>query len=450
MDFNFDDAVKAGGEILKDVESAVVSGDYSNLSSKVQGHVRSAADSISSEIKRTASDTARKYTGSWTHTGSGPRSSSERGSSLHPKRASEYGRDIRNRKDTDSDKAEMTPFLAGRKRADSSKLKRIAGIIGMVYGGLILLPNFIRMIVGIASGSGIFDSIISAGLGAVVLVLSILVFRKGMREQELSAAFSKYSKLIGDSEFFSVSDLAALTGSTAEEVEKTLSDMIESGYLPNAVFDRNRTTLLLTDTAIEQYRQAEKAYLDRIKNEQAQAAPADAKEDPESAAYSEEVRELLAEGQSYITHVRNVNDIIPDDQIMSDKLYRLENIMNRIFAQVRKDASSAKNLRRFMDYYLPTITKLLDAYVELDRQDLQSGNIAGPKREIEETMDTVNDAFEELLDSMFQNMAWDISSDISVMKTMMKQDGLTGEKVSSGKKEKVMVEAHGPETGGQL
>ena len=42
-------------------------------------------------------------------------------------------------------------------------------------------------------------------------------------------------------------------------------------------------------------------------------------------------------------------------------------------------------------------------------------------------MDTINMAFESLLDSLFQDMAWDISSDISVMKTMMAQDGLTVE-----------------------
>ena len=36
-----------------------------------------------------------------------------------------------------------------------------------------------------------------------------------------------------------------------------------------------------------------------------------------------------------------------------------------------------------------------------------------------------NDAFEKLLDSLFEDVAWDISSDISVMKTMMAQDGLT-------------------------
>ena len=80
-----------------------------------------------------------------------------------------------------------------------------------------------------------------------------------------------------------------------------------------------------------------------------------------------------------------------------------------------------------MNYYLPTTKKLLDAYVELDKQAGQGENVQQTKAEISTAMDTINEAFEKLLDSMFQDMAWDISSDISVMKTMMAQDGLTTE-----------------------
>ena len=80
-----------------------------------------------------------------------------------------------------------------------------------------------------------------------------------------------------------------------------------------------------------------------------------------------------------------------------------------------------------MNYYLPTTKKLLEAYVELDRQTVQGENVQQTKNEIDSAMDTINEAFEKLLDSMFQDMAWDISSDISVMKTMMAQDGLTGD-----------------------
>ena len=78
-----------------------------------------------------------------------------------------------------------------------------------------------------------------------------------------------------------------------------------------------------------------------------------------------------------------------------------------------------------MNYYLPTTKKLLEAYVELDRQVSPGENVQQTKKEIDSAMDTINEAFEKLLDSMFQDMAWDISSDISVMKSMMAQDGLT-------------------------
>ena len=54
---------------------------------------------------------------------------------------------------------------------------------------------------------------------------------------------------------------------------------------------------------------------------------------------------------------------------------------------------------------------------------------AALRREIREALGTINEAFDRLLDSLFQDMAWDISSDISVMKTMMAQDGLTGQRI---------------------
>lgn len=37
----------------------------------------------------------------------------------------------------------------------------------------------------------------------------------------------------------------------------------------------------------------------------------------------------------------------------------------------------------------------------------------------------MNIAFEKLLDDLFQETAWDVSSDISVLKTMLAQEGLT-------------------------
>ena len=67
----------------------------------------------------------------------------------------------------------------------------------------------------------------------------------------------------------------------------------------------------------------------------------------------------------------------------------------------------------------------MDAYRKLDDQTVQGENISSAKREIEGTMDTINLAFENLLDDLFQDMAMDISTDISVLETMLAQEGLT-------------------------
>ena len=61
----------------------------------------------------------------------------------------------------------------------------------------------------------------------------------------------------------------------------------------------------------------------------------------------------------------------------------------------------------------------------MDRQPVQGENISASKREIEDTIDTLNVAFEKILDSIFRDTAWDVSTDISVLHTVLAQEGLT-------------------------
>lgn len=140
---------------------------------------------------------------------------------------------------------------------------------------------------------------------------------------------------------------------------------------------------------------------------------------------SQECREIVEEGLRYVRHIRECNDRLPGEEI-SEKLDRLELVVTRIFREVAKNPDNAGDLKKMMSYYLPTTSKLLDAYCELDGQPVKGQNIEGTKQEIESALDTINTAFENLLDSMFQDAAWDISSDISVLNTMLAQEGLTG------------------------
>ena len=64
------------------------------------------------------------------------------------------------------------------------------------------------------------------------------------------------------------------------------------------------------------------------------------------------------------------------------------------------------DLHKFMDYYLPTTMKLLKAYEELDKQDVEGENIKTAKQEIENTLDTINTALRICWDSFYKDTAW--------------------------------------------
>ena len=136
----------------------------------------------------------------------------------------------------------------------------------------------------------------------------------------------------------------------------------------------------------------------------------------------------MEDGSFYIKHIHECNDAIPGES-MSQKLETLENIMKRIFEQLKKSPESCEDLQKLMKYYLPTTTKLIDAYRDMDAHpSYGSNNIESTKKEIEDTLDIINDAFAKMLDDMFEDTAWDISADISTMKTMLAKEGLTGER----------------------
>ena len=218
-------------------------------------------------------------------------------------------------------------------------------------------------------------------------------------------------------------ELAQKLGKTPEYIVKDLKDMMARRMFLQGHLDKQNKCFMITDHAYDQYCLAQKSLEEREAQAKADAAKM---ADPK---YSEEVRQMLIEGKRYVKHIRECNDAIPGAEI-SAKISRLELIVSRIFAQVEKDPTLAPELHQFMNYYLPTTQKLLDVYRELDTQPVQGQNISDTKKEIEATLDTINQAFENLLDSCYKDTAWDVSTDISILNTMLANEGLTGDELS--------------------
>ena len=170
--------------------------------------------------------------------------------------------------------------------------------------------------------------------------------------------------------------------------------------------------------------------------EKAAKAGPEAKAEPKAAAEPEpkpmrpstgdaELDKILDERDMAISEMRRLNDAIADEKI-SAQIDHLEDVTGKIIDHVVEHPQKKSQITRFLNYYLPTTLKLLNAYDRMDAAGISGVNIDGTKGKIETMMDTVVAAFDKQLDALFGDVALDISTDITVMENLLAQEGLSG------------------------
>lgn len=144
----------------------------------------------------------------------------------------------------------------------------------------------------------------------------------------------------------------------------------------------------------------------------------------EKSTGNAELDKMIKDGNLAIAEMKRLNESIKDEKISAD-IERLEDLSAKIFAQVKADPTKLPQIRKFMNYYLPTTLKLLNAYDRMDAQGVSGGNIGGTMQRVESMMGTIVTAFEKQLDMLFGSEALDISADITVLENMMRSEGLS-------------------------
>ena len=147
------------------------------------------------------------------------------------------------------------------------------------------------------------------------------------------------------------------------------------------------------------------------------------KEEPVSTGNAE-LDKVMADGEKAFNELRRLDDNIEDEKISAD-IVRLEKTTRAIFEQVKAEPEKLPGIRKLMDYYLPTTLKLLNAYDRMSATGVSGENIDGTLVKVEGMMRNIVAAFEKQLDSLFGADALDISTDITVLETMMAREGLT-------------------------
>ncbi|MCD8365129.1 MAG: 5-bromo-4-chloroindolyl phosphate hydrolysis family protein [Clostridiales bacterium] len=403
-----------GRQILDTVDYAIRYGDFSNLSRSIGDIINNTIDAATGRRasgRRTSYD--GNYDGDFSYSGAsyGGNASAQRpGGSGGAARPTVYLFD---------------PHPKGKA---ISIIMCAGGCLATFIFGILFLA---LLILALTDPLVIVGAVVFGALTALFLAVAV----RGTRMLRFLNRYQAYIRMFRQRWNVPIRELADRVGKSIEFTVRDLQKMIDRRLFYQAHIDREQNYFILSDETYEAYRVAQQNYAEKARQQEREREQQNQREQEAQKADSDlppESVELIRKGQDYIRHIHESNEAIPGEEI-SEKLDHMERVVTRIFDVVRAHPEVAQDLNKLMSYYLPTTQKLLDAYRELDSQPVAGEHISSTKREIEDTIDTLNTAFEKLLDSLFENRAWDISSDISVLHTILAQDGLKEDGLHSRK-----------------
>ncbi len=406
---------------------------YSNLGSEISDMVQKAIESqdfsqLSTEIQKTVGTIAENIVFSVTDEGKADCRPDYMKNAQHKMEAAQNpwkgsARQTQSvQMSAESTRQELySPGGSGRLKGYFLFTLGIAGILGCMAGVLTLV--IASKITGVVlTVPEVVLLLMAAGFGCMSW--------KGSGTLKQIKKFKNYVKKIGKRSSIPLEELASASGRSEKEVTKDIQDMLQNNMFLQGHLDLDEKKLFVTDSAYQTFLQEKK----EKQNQQALEASKRAREEKETAELPPEVRKLITDGKNYIEKIRKSNDAISDEEV-SQKLYDLEIVTRKIFEYVKDHPECADDTKKLMKYYLPTTIKLLDSYEKLTEEELegqhpeQLNNIAKSKKEIEDTLDTLNQAFAKLFDNLYQDTSMDITADISVLHTLLAQEGLTGKKI---------------------
>ena len=407
MSENFDELGELGDRIKEIIDTAVSTKDYRQMTEDIKQTVGQTINSAVNSAVDSGSEAIKNGLNSMF--GSGNPEYHNKTKEFEERRRREREQERKKQEEEKAKECMLTLY-------DRNTGGRMKGMMLAISGGILASGMGLGTLVLSVFGTvGHMSSLVLGGtcfLAAGALA-GVGLLTGGIKKLGKLERFQKYIGTLGTHTYCNFEQLSAAVGKPVKFVKKDVKKMISDGWFRQGHIDAQETCLITSNETYQQYTQTAKA-LEEKKQE----------EERRQADLSPEVQEVLDKGNEFLDKIHKSNDAIPGEEI-SAKISRMELIVEKIFERAQKHPEIIPDLKKMMNYYLPMTVKLLDAYEEMDRMPVQGENIQSSKKEIEDTLDTLNQAFEKLLDYVFQDTAWDVSSDISVLHTLLAQEGLT-------------------------
>ncbi|CEH36020.1 5-bromo-4-chloroindolyl phosphate hydrolysis family protein [Romboutsia lituseburensis] len=315
-------------------------------------------------------------------------------------------------------KNDVSAYISKRPSGSISGILYILfGVIGsLVFGFSVITTLVFKMLF---SSVVIISSNIILGVVFLFFAVSLGMLLRGMTLRKRVKRFKKYVRFIDDNSYFLISDLAKFAKEKESFVIKDLNKMIGLGMFLEGHIDEEKTYFMLNNEVYSDYLNLKKQQIAKeIDNEKSNEEIYNSEK--------EEKESIIRVGRSYIEQIKQIRNDLYKEEI-AIKLDKLGNIANQILNQIEKNPKKIQEVNKFINHYLPITIKLINSYKDINNQLIKGENIENAKIEIEKSIDLINTAFENLLDDLFEDVVLDVSTDISVLKTLFKQEGLVEE-----------------------
>ncbi len=395
-----------GDQIKNSVLEALSTGDFTGLSDSITKSVNVVIGDVGDHISRAAYTAANSA-----QTGARNAAAAATAKRFHDEQAARIQRNKELR--AAAVKRNLQRVRYNDAGAFSSILRIVFGSSIAFFFGIVFL--------------GAMVSFTMAELGPVVFValMTLLggwMIYSGISTRKMLGFARRLKELVKDKFYVSLKDVESATGLDHKTTVRNVKKVLRKGYFPEGYIDEEETTFMASKAIYDQYLKTKKTMVETAKEELNKQGVAT----EEGGLTSEQLTELngmISEGTKTIVRLHELNDEIPGE-VITAKLDRTEALLQDIFGRVKDHPEQMKNCHKLMDYYLPTMLKLVEAYAEYDKVAEPGPDIIKAKDEIEKTIDTINGAFSELLNKLFRDSVWDVTADARVLQSMLGQDGL--------------------------
>ena len=240
------------------------------------------------------------------------------------------------------------------------------------------------------------------------LIISFYANYKVKKAKDQIIRFRKYNREIGNNTVIPTADLAAITAKPIDFTINDILNMIEKDYYRQARIVENGELFILDSNTYKLYK------------EEMLRDPKERYEELEEKENNALLEDYLSKAKKDVT---TLTEMLPKlKEPMKGKITEFLQIVGKIFELLKENPNTAKDLDKVINFYLPTTVKLMDNYIQLSEKPTDS--VKSSLKSMEQTMDLVNDGFMKMLDNIYQEKIMDLSSDMSVLKSMLRQEGL--------------------------